>query len=541
MRCFHRFFFLALLLWTFVVWVLHCAVVRPPYISPNEQKSPPPPLSSYWFPKQKYGLNHAFLKGSAFERGRQFGRASQELLRQQEEALNASLQDIVPSAFLRQSLMFFSMIWFQGIDRYLEDDWLREMWGVSLSAPKEFNHLADPFTRQVAYHGLHEVGQMLVDQGFQGCTQIAHSVDQSWIIGRTFDFEAHPIFDKEKILKWVYPKNGFAFVSVIFAGMVGSVTGVNEMGVYIAINAAGSEDFSRLGTPSTLLVTQALQESSTAEEAVQILKNKKSLITDIYLVAGPTGPLYQVEKSPHQTKVIQSLQSRAVTNHLMHSGWEKDKVNLYRQQELTTMTRLRRAKEFLEDWQNSSPPNNRREWHQKMLEAIRDKKGPAGQPLHLGHRSAIDALIATHGVIYDSKLGVLYVSQGPSLVGPFLGYSLAESFQKSQPVEVHRLPPDPLLTKERYYSLKSSFKKYQAAFHLAKHGQCLQAEKIIQGLHEAPAHHHYTMTKALLYECHHQPTLAHQTWQKALAQNPAYRRDYQLIQEKLNGSVESPK
>ena len=63
------------------------------------------------------------------------------------------------------------------------------------------------------------------------------------IIGRNFDFEGGRIFDDEKILKWVFPSNGIPFVSVIWAGMVGAVTGVNASGVYISINAAGTVCF----------------------------------------------------------------------------------------------------------------------------------------------------------------------------------------------------------------------------------------------------------------------------------------------------------
>ncbi len=75
------------------------------------------------------------------------------------------------------------------------------MYGISRSAPRKYDYLADPYTRQVAYHGLHEVGQMMVDQGFEegmACTVIAVKRGRQWILGRNFDFEGGRIFDKEK-------------------------------------------------------------------------------------------------------------------------------------------------------------------------------------------------------------------------------------------------------------------------------------------------------------------------------------------------------
>jgi hypothetical protein len=48
-----------------------------------------------------------------------------------------------------------------------------------------------------------------------------------------------------------------------------------------------------------------------------------------------------------------------------------------------------------------------------------------GTALPLGHRKAIDALIATHGVVMDATARALWVSEGPHLAGRFLRFNLA--------------------------------------------------------------------------------------------------------------------
>jgi len=90
---------------------------------------------------------------------------------------------------------------------------LEEMYGVSKSTSTDFDFLLDRFTRQIAYHGLHEVGQLAVDQGSDsmGCTVVALPHKRNWIIGRNFDFEGGRIFDSEKIMKWVFPERGYSF------------------------------------------------------------------------------------------------------------------------------------------------------------------------------------------------------------------------------------------------------------------------------------------------------------------------------------------
>ena len=79
---------------------------------------------------------------------------------------------------------------------------------------------------------------------------------------------------------------------------------------------------------------------------------------------------------------------------------------------------------------------------------LRDRKGVGGSPLPLGNRRAIDALIATHGVVMDATARVLWVSEGPHLVGRFVRFDLARLLDPSftptsaDPLD-RRYPPGP--------------------------------------------------------------------------------------------------
>ncbi|HVJ94842.1 MAG TPA: hypothetical protein VM580_33895, partial [Labilithrix sp.] len=84
--------------------------------------------------------------------------------------------------------------------------------------------------------------------------------------------------------------------------------------------------------------------------------------------------------------------------------------------------------------------------------------GCSGAACSLGDRRAIDAFIATHGVVADLTARALWVSEGPRLSGRFVKVDPALLVTRSdgQPPDVPALdalevlPPDPALGDGRY-------------------------------------------------------------------------------------------
>jgi predicted choloylglycine hydrolase len=435
MKLFKIFLMAFLLLVTWAVDVLHLGVFVPPKVAARDH---PPGV---WIDKSRFGMHQLILQGAPYDRGLEAGRLTQGLLYREEKELIHKLQELVPSNFLLSALELVAMRWFWGIDAYFESWMTQEMYGVSKSASHDFDHVADPFTRQIGYHGVHEVGQLAVDRGAadKGCTVVALPYRDGFVVGRNFDFEATRTLDTEKILKWVFPDKGYAFVSVIWGGMVGAVTGVNEHGVYISMNAAGTMDFRRFGTPSSLVLLKALQNSKTADEALHILRDETMFITDIFVVADKNRA-YRVEKTPHHFEAFALTSASIVTNHLIGAAWKDDGFNRYRRDELTSSIREKRGEELIKSFPDTSVLEADKV-DALALSVLRDKGG-----LPLGSRQAIDALIATHSVIYNAPEGVLYVSAGPAVSGPFTGFDLRASFASRTPIATRSLPRDPLVS-----------------------------------------------------------------------------------------------
>lgn len=516
------------LVWTVILNIYHAGVFPPPQVNVEEK------AVGEWLDRRQFGLNHLILQGPAFARGKLSGELTGPLLLALEEQLVAQLQTWLPSPILIQGVILGAITWFQGIDKFIDLPFAQEMYGTSLSAPKRFDYLADGFTRQLAYHGLHEVGQMMVDQGFEdmGCTVVAIPYENTFILGRNFDFEGGRIFDTEKIVKWEFPDNGNAFVSVIWAGMVGAVTGVNEHGVYISLNAAGSSDYRRIGTPSTLLVLKVLQEANNVQDAVKIFENAQMFITDIFVIMDSAGQLVRVEKSPLRMAVIPLTEASVVTNHLVTSLFAEDSTNRFRMEELTSLAREKRGEERLKALTDAKSQQQATE---QVLSILRDKGVDSfGKPLNLGNRRAIDALIATHSVIYNPLASVLYVSQGPAVSGPFLGFDLKESFRTHHPVQIASLPADPLVSAEKFNSLKESNQKISRAHNMVHFKHCQEGMNLLINIEpewkvQSPFYHALGDAQACLGLLEQART----SWTRALALNPAYARFQKQLERNL--------
>lgn len=518
---------LALLVLTWSLRVYHLAVLTPPVaIEPKAQAT--------WIDKSKMGIHQLVLQGNAFGRGLKAGVLTEKLLRLQEQDLTTQLFSMIPKPLVK--ILEVPLIrYFWGIENYVDPWMLEEMYGVSQSAPKEFDELIDGYTRQLAYHGLHEVGQMMVDQGGDdmGCTVVAAPIGKAWVLGRNFDFEGGRILDREKILKWVFPDNGYAFVSVIWAGMVGGVTAVNEHGLYLSINAAGSAEGRRYGMPTTLLLVKTLMTAKNAAEAIQVLRSEPTFITDIFvLLDTKTGELFRIEKSPQTTEVIPLRGPSVVVNHLISAHFANDRVNQFRREQLTSVVRGERAEQLLKDPVFKTAKRSR-DLELPILKIIRDKGvNKAGKPLQLGNRRAIDALIATHAVVYNSDEQVLFVSQGPALSGAFTGFDLKKSFELKSPVVARTLPRDSL-TEEQFDQVHVSNKMLKAVSTSILHGRCDEA---LVGLKTIPMASGFNYFEAMGdYEslCQQDKVGASKYWQQALDLQPAYPREEARIQKKL--------
>ena len=522
---------IVLLCITWVVSVYHLSVYPAPHF--DRQAAAASGQPDDWLPRSVDGLNHLILSGHPYKRGQAVGALTKHLLDLEEDYLVAEMERFFPNAAIRHTLLFAVRRFYWGIEPWFPDWAIHEMAGVSEFSTDKYNYYADPLTRQIAYHGVHELGQMFVDfeKGDFGCTLMASPFEGGWVVGRNFDFEAVRILDTEKIVKWVFPDDGYAHVAVTWAGMVGAVTGVNEHGVFVSINAAGSADFRRYGTPSTLVLVDVLQKAKTAEEAVKIIETAEVFITDLFVVTDAQGSLYRIEKTPDRVRSMKMTGPTAVANHLIHPDFMDDGINKFRREEQTTSYRGQRAEVLV----NAVPPGlSDVELEDRMLTMLRDKNNVNGEPLHLGNRRALDALIATHSVIYNSAASRLFVSRGPALSGGYNGYDLKASFAQRKPILVRTLPADSMVSEEFFFAFKADLAKLTYAKTQMQEGSCDLALENMKPLETLLADHtEYLQALGDIYKCLGQTDLARTYWQRSLSAVPAYAKHEQYLKGRL--------
>ena len=91
---------------------------------------------------------------------------------------------------------------------------------------------------------------------------------------------------------------------------------------------------------------------------------------------------------------------------------------------------------------------------------LRDRAGTGDVPLALGDRSAINALIATHGVVFDTQRRIVWVSESPHLLGRFVAFdlkqTLAADYDPEHAAEPASIAEDALLTSGDYERFRST-------------------------------------------------------------------------------------
>src|SRR4030095_13542233 len=258
----------------------------------------------------------------------------------------------------------------------------------------------------------------------------------------------------------------------------------------------------------------------------------KIFSTDIFVVADSRSPyLFRIEKSPRRFYTLKETQPTVVTNHLIGDTWGSDETNEFRKRESTTLYREARGRTLLRNVEATNPRN----LEEYVLSMLRDKKDREGNPIPLGNRQAIDALIATHSVVYNGPNRILYVSQGPALSGPFLGYDLRRSFEERMPVMAGRLEQDPGGPLEQYIRVKESLKSVDLAEKKIKSGKCKEALEDLQKAQNLFAEHSdFYRVFGDYYECTHDKEKAKQLWKQALLLKTAYRKDRNNLSERLS-------
>ena len=325
-----------------------------------------------------------------------------------------------------------------------------------------------PFQRLIYYHALHDMTQRLDGSPLIGCTAFAvwgkAAVDSHMIIGRNFDFEGGAIFDEQKAVITFRSTGRIPFVSVAWPGMAGVVTGVNARRIYVSINAARSDASLTPGIPMAFLIREILERAGSISEAIKIIKEARVMVPEALLIAdGEANQAVVVELAPDKLAVRRSTSGiLGVTNHFTSPKFKADANNDWLRRYTTSDARNKRLKQLLSRFAGRIDART-------ALMILRNRTGVDDEPLGLGNRNALDALIATHSVVVDLTDMVLWVSTGPHLLGRFVPVNLKPIFgmPTQDLAKIKPLEADPLhgtLVLDRFRQARAQMKHARALY-----------------------------------------------------------------------------
>ena len=389
------------------------------------------------------GQHVLYVEGDAFTLGYCNSRLAGEVMARQEQALHDALDRLVPLPAVQHALVRALMLSQRDLPAHFTASERREVFGVASGYADRFRHKGPTYPRLLSYHAIHDISQSLIDNPLLACTAFAASgpatTSGQTLLARNFDFEGGPVFDEDKIVLFYRPRHGVPFVSVVWAGMVGAVSGMNAEGIAIALNAAGSDDRAISGTPTTLLVRQVLQHARSLDDAIALLSAREVFVTDIFTLAdGRSGEVAVVERTPGRVRVRRDAAVVRATNHLLDDAFAGDAENERRRLEGTTGSRLQRLDALLAGLRGGLDARS-------AVGVLRDRRVGAGERVGLGHRGTIDALIAAHSVVFEPASGRMWVSTPPHTLGEYVAYDVDAVLAGGGLADLGAIPADPLL------------------------------------------------------------------------------------------------
>jgi hypothetical protein len=223
---------------------------------------------------------------------------------------------------------------------------------------------------------------------------------------------------------FVKPDDGYAFMSIGWGGFIGVVSGMNETGLTVTLNAAKSAIPASARTPVSILAREILQYASNIDEALEIAKKYRTFVSESFLIgSAKDGRTALIEKSPGETVLFETGTDHiVVTNHFQSMAFWDEELNKENRANGTSVYRYERTTQLLD---NKIPLDM-----DEAADILRDYKGMEDEDIGLGNEKAINQFIAHHSVIFKPEERLVWVSAPPYPLGKYLCYDLKDILEE---------------------------------------------------------------------------------------------------------------
>jgi hypothetical protein len=399
------------------------------------------------------------LSGTPDEIGYAHARLLYDQMVQNEGILLGRFDELLAFRPARWLLLDLAQLRYRSIDEGMSSTRRREIAAGALGfQPDPYAGLFETYQRFVYLNALYDIALSFEHSPLIGCTTFAFSgaaaADKEPLLARAFDFEVDDVFDEQKAVFFVREEGAIPFASVAWPGLVGVLSGMNAEGLSVVVHGGRAGEPRTSGEPVVHALRRVLSTAKNTDEALAALARGEPMVSHIVIVMDAHGKGAVAERVPGRAHYAYRLGLRAViTNHFVGASGTDEK-NERVMAETSSVPRLRRGKQLIERARRPVAIED-------AVEILRDRRGLNDDRLELGDRSAIDALIATHGVVMNTATRTLWVSEAPHLLGRFVAFDVrrlldADYDPLADAAEFANIAEDPLLTSGAYARWRSA-------------------------------------------------------------------------------------
>ena len=248
--------------------------------------------------------------------------------------------------------------------------------------------------------------------------------------GRNFDFYCGDEFAKTKVLSVCKPDSGYAFVSVSWGGMLGVLSGMNEKGLAVCINASKLDIPKSVAMPISMLVRHILIHCKSIDEAYAEAKKMKTFVAENIVIASAYDKdMATIEKSPEEIELYRSSDKDMLlcTNHFQSEKFMQNERNLMNINQTDTKYRIELLEELLGKKEKFDAED--------AMAVLLNPYGKGGENIGLGNEMVINQLIAHHSVVFEPEKLNIYVCTQPKYFYPYIKFNLQDILNVA--VETH--------------------------------------------------------------------------------------------------------
>jgi isopenicillin-N N-acyltransferase-like protein len=387
-------------------------------------------LGNNWIQKSESGLWEMYVEGNGFERGVAVGKLTKPLAEYQETVFINQIKELIPSENYLNFLKYFVAYFNRKMPEHITKEYQEEIYGVSLSASDKYDGLAPKYYRILNYHSAHDIGHALQDKNMTvGCTSFGvwnnKTKDGKLLIGRNFDFFAGDDFARNKIVCFTKPDSGYKFMYITWSGFTGVVSGMNDQGLTVTINASKSDIPKSAATPISILAKEILQYSKNIKEAYAIAQLRKTFVSESILIGSVADKgAAIIEKTPTRTELYTENRNQLIcSNHYQSAAFSSDYINNKNKAESSSLYRKFRMEQLLARTKQFTAND--------VAAVLRDQRGLNDKDIGLTNEKGINQLIAHHSIIFKPEDGLVWVSTAPYQIGKYVCYDLNKIFDNA--------------------------------------------------------------------------------------------------------------